>query len=80
MNSKEFDQLLARVNQSRKAALQDETFLARAQSHAQELTRQEKMDMRPVKRRAKKKSTNAPKRFANVYEGFADGRAEGFSY
>ncbi|MBV7298397.1 hypothetical protein [Enterovibrio paralichthyis] len=80
MNNKEFNQLLERVNQSRKAALQDETFLARAQSHAEELTRQESMDTRPVKRRPKKKASSAPKRFANVYEGFADGRSEGFCY
>lgn len=80
MNAKEFNQLLERVNQSRKAALKESTFIEQAELHAKELARQESMNMRPVKKRAKKKKTSAPKRFSNVYEGFAENRNDAFHY
>ena len=80
MNTKEFDQLLERVNQSRKAALKDNTFIEQAELHAKELARLESMNMRPTKKRVKKKKVSAPKRFSNVYEGFAESRDDVFHY
>ncbi|KXF82835.1 hypothetical protein [Enterovibrio coralii] len=78
MDVREFDKLLERVNQSRKAALKDNSFIEQAEMHAKELARIESMRAEPTKKRRNK--VKAPKRFSNVYEGFASNRELDFHY
>ncbi|MDD1780036.1 hypothetical protein LRP49_02385 [Enterovibrio sp. ZSDZ35] len=79
MDVREFDKLLERVNQSRKAALQDHSFIEQAEMHAKELARIETMRSEPTKKRSRTKA-KGPKRFSNVYEGFASNRELDFHY
>ncbi|PKF50472.1 hypothetical protein [Enterovibrio nigricans] len=79
MDTREFDQLLARVNRSRKAALKDSSFIEQAEMHAKELVRVENMKTQQTKKRVRSK-VKAPKKFSKVYEGFTDSHETVFHY